>query len=123
MKNLGYLLSPLEKKQGQKDLKTKKEGKSFQLRHSKLGLFQGYVQGSYFWHPFSDSPEFGIFELRSKAIANQLKLQMEELFENNEAYPGETFQIEEYDLELHKHLLVQGEAILQACRIMVPGKA
>lgn len=42
---------------------------SYQVRHKKMGIFQGELWGIGFWHPMSEQPEQGLWEFSTQVEA------------------------------------------------------
>jgi hypothetical protein len=96
---------------------------TFQLEHSKLGIFQGEFGGLICWYPGSQLPHLGFWEFISEESAwtyvNYLKLKVENY---DELFKGE-FSIRPYDRDECRKVMELGIRILQAEMLIKPGYA
>ena len=93
---------------------------SFQIKHTKLGVFQGFLEGKFqVWYPTSCAPEIPIYCFRdleeAKLCINRISSELDEL-----AVEGNVF-LEDYDKTLGDSLKREMEDILLALRAMPEG--
>lgn len=78
----------------------------FQIRHRKLGVYQGSAIALAFWHPSSGMPEYGLCRFSTRDKAQAL---VDFLVSSACAEPllREDLAIEPYDLSEHERLIAE----------------
>lgn len=73
---------------------------SFQVRHNKMGIFQGEFLGMGFWHPMSQQPEQGLCEFPTKIAACAFIAHMITEAHGDGNFIAIDFAIEPFDVKL-----------------------
>ncbi len=93
----------------------------YQIRHSELGVFQGFIEEDYqLWYPFSCCPEVGIYKFNSLKEANDC---VDVILEGLKKYHKEGYvTVESYDTNLAAKMAYEIQAVKLALEIMPVGE-
>jgi hypothetical protein len=80
---------------------------TYQLMHDELGIFQGLYEGLLLWYPLNNSPIFGIYEIKTKQMAEDL---IHDICEKTigPMFSKKDFTICQYDNETNTKLIEAG---------------
>lgn len=99
----------------------KKQVISYQIRHTKLGIYQGFFKDLLYWYPKSSCPEFGILEFHGKTHAKEVADWITGALDRL-GIDGDII-VEPFDRDQNIALIKLGQSIQEALRVMPPGEA